>query len=170
MGIPAGEFRSLDITLAEPSNRTSAGTVINATNPLDFGTVNNTSGYIQAGPRVIWWRCTDLAGNTVISNMKFWMSSDSDLVGTNEYYCDITGIWTQNKTITQVSTGSPGLLPKSLPVSNIAKIGGGTITGTGHSDTSQYIYTAISVGPDEAIGAKGGVDGGFQLSLKFDYA
>jgi len=170
MGVPSGEFRTLDISLTEPTNRTTAGSVVDGTNPLDFGTVNNTSGYVQAGPKVLWWRCTNLAGYTTISNMKFWISSNSDLIGTNEYYCDITDTWTQNKTVSQVAAGVPGAFPQSLPSSNVTKIGGGNITGTGHSDTTQYIYTALSIGSDESIGIKGGSGGGMQMSLKFDYA
>lgn len=170
MGVPSGEFRTTSVTLTEPANRTTAGNVVDATNPLDFGTANNTSDIVQVGPKVLWWRCSDLAGNVTISNMKFWLSSNSGLDGTNEYYGDITSAWTQNKTISQVSSGTPGQLPESLPASNITGIGGGDITGTGHADTSQYIYLALSIRPDETIGAKGGSGGGFQVSIKFDYS
>lgn len=169
MGVPTGEFRSLDISLGEPDNRVTAGSVINSVIPLDFGTVNNTGGYVQSGPKVLWWRCTDLSDNSEISNLKFWMSQNGVMNGTNEYYCDITGNWTQNKTISQTAAGSPGRMPESLPASNIASISGGTITGTGHLDTTQYVYLAMSIGPDETIGSKGGLDGGLQVSLKFDY-
>jgi len=170
MAVPLGEFRTVSITLTEPSDRTTAGSIVGATTPLDFGTVNNTSGFVQAGPKVLWWRCTDLNGNAVISNMKFWMSSNGDLVGTNEYYCDIASEWTQNKTVSQTAAGTPGRVPQSIPGSNITGIGGDDITGTGHGDTSQYVYLALSIGVDETIGNKGGSGGGFQLSLKYDYA
>ncbi|MFC1493492.1 hypothetical protein ACFL6O_05975 [candidate division KSB1 bacterium] len=169
MSVPSGEFRTTSITLSEPANRTSAGNTIDNTNPLDFGSVNNTGGNALIGPKVIWWRCTDLAGCTTISNMRFWMSSNSDLSGTNENYCSITDTWTQNKTIAQVTSGTPGILPQSVPASNIVRINGGNITGTGHPDTTQYIYLAFSIGIDEPIGVKGGADGGFQVSIKFDY-
>ncbi len=169
MAVPSGEFRTISTTLSEPGDRTTAGNTIDNTTPLDFGSVNNTGGNTLVGPKVIWWRCTNLAGFSTISNMKFWLSSNSDLSGTNEYYCNITNTWTQNKTIAQVASGSPGLLPQSVPNSNIVKINGGNITGTGHSDTSQYIYLAFSIGLDEPIGIKGGADGGFQVSLKFDF-
>ncbi|MFC1556150.1 hypothetical protein ACFL67_03615 [candidate division KSB1 bacterium] len=170
MGVPTGEFRTTDISLTEPSDRTLDGTVVNTANPLDFGTVNNTGGSVQAGPKVLWWQCTDLAGNTTLSNLKFWLSSNSDLAGTNDYYLDISDTWTQNKTVSQTSSGNPGHAPRSLPAANISCISGGNITGTGHADTSQYIYLALSIGRDEAIGNKGGADGGFKFSLKFDYA
>ncbi|MFC1555120.1 hypothetical protein ACFL7D_10825 [candidate division KSB1 bacterium] len=170
MALPVGEFRTTSINLSEPVDRTTAGNIINSTNPLDFGTVNNTNGIIHAGPKIIWWRCTDLAGFTQISNLKFWLSQNNDLNGTNEYYCDITSVWTQNKTIAQVSSGIPGNLPLSLPASNITGISGSDITGTGHIDTSQYIYLAFAIGPDETIGAKGGANSGFTISIKFDYS
>lgn len=170
MAVPSGEFRTTSISLTEPTDRTNAGTVVDATNPLDFGTANNTNGFVQAGPQALWWRCTDLAGFTTISNVKFWLSANGDLNGTNEYYCDITSSWTQNKTVSQVSAGAPGTLPQSLPSSNITKNGGGDITGTGHADTSQYIYLALSIGSNETIGTKGGSNGDFQVSIKFDYS
>lgn len=170
MAVPSGELRTTSISLTEPADRTIAGNVVSVTNPLDFGTANNTNGIVQVGPKVLWWRCTDLAGYSAISNMKFWMSANSDLNGTNEYYCDITSTWTQNKTVVQVSGGTPGVLPQSLPSSNITRIGGGNITGIGHADTSQYIYMALAIGPDETIGTKGGSGGSFQVSIKFDYA
>ncbi len=170
MAIPIGEFRALDISLTEPANRTTAGTVVNSANPLDMGTINNTSGYVPVGPKAVWWRVTDFGGNSEVSNMKIWMSQNSSLVGTNEYYCDITDTWTQNKTVSQVSSGSPGRIPESQPSNNITRINGGSITGTGHNDTSQYVYLAMLIGSDETVGIKGGFEGGFQLSIKFDYA
>lgn len=169
MAVPTGEFRTMSVSLPEPTNRTTAGNVVGQTTPLDFGSANNTDGTVQIGPKVLWWRCTDLSGFSTITNMKFWLSSNSVLTGTNEYYCDITGTWTQNKTITQVASGTPGTLPQSLPSSNITSITGGEITGTGHIDTSQYVYLALAIGGDEAVGVKGGLAGGFQVSLKFDY-
>lgn len=170
MGVPTGEFRTTSITLTEPVDRTTAGTKVDSNNPLDFGTINNTGGTIQTMPKVIWWRCTDMSGNAVINNMKFWLSSNSDLVGDNEYYCDITSTWTQNKILSQVSGGTPGSLPQASPVSNITKMSGADISGINHANTSQYIYLGLSIGADETIGAKGGNTGGFQVSLKFDYA
>jgi len=170
MAVPTGEFRSTSIALSEPADRTIAGNSVDTTVPLDFGTVNNTNGIVQAGPQVLWWRCSNLAGFSTISNMKFWLSLNSDLDGTNEYYSDISSAWTQNKTVSQVSSGSPGNIPQSLPASNLTKIGGGDITGIGHNDTSQYIYLALSIGSDETIGSKGGANGNFQISIKFDYS
>jgi len=168
--VPTVEFRSLDIAQTEPTDRTTAGTVVSQTNPLDFGTANNTADAVEVGPKCVIFRCSNLQGNTTISNMRFWLSSNVDFVGTNYYYCDITNAWTQNKSVGQVSGGVPGICPTSISTSNLTKINGGDITGTTHSQTSQYIYLALSLGIDEVIGSKGGVGGGFSYSLKFDFS
>ncbi len=168
--IPTVEFRSLDITETEPADRTTAGSVVSQSNPLDFGTANNTAGAVNAGPKCIIFRCSNLQGKTTISNIKFWLSSNSDFVGNNLFYSDITDTWTQNKTVGQVSGGAPGLCPASVPSANVTKISGGDITGTAHADTSQYIYLAMNIGSDEVIGSKGGTGGAFGYSMKFDFA
>ena len=89
--VPTVEFRELDITETEPADRTIAGSVVSQSNPLDFGTANNTAGSVNVGPKCIIFRCSNLQGNSTISNMKFWLSSNSDFSGNNLYYCDITG-------------------------------------------------------------------------------
>ncbi|MFC1562996.1 hypothetical protein ACFL4Z_02995 [candidate division KSB1 bacterium] len=168
--IPTVEFRALDITETEPSDRTTAGSVVSQSSPLDFGTANNTAGAVNVGPKCIIFRCSNLQGNTTISNMKFWLSSNFDFVGNNLFYCDINNTWTQNKTVGQVSGGTPGLCPTSTPSANVTKIGGGDITGIGHADTSQYLYLAMNIRSDEIIGTKGGAGGAFGYSMKFDFS
>ncbi len=168
--IPTVEFRSLGITDTEPSDRTTAGTVVSQNNPLDFGTANNTAEAASVGPKCVIFRCSNLQGNTTISNMRFWLNSNSDFVGNNSYYCDITNTWTQNKTVGQVSGGVPGICPTSISSANVTKINGGDITGITHDQTSQYIYLALSIGTDEVIGTKGGTGGAFGYSMKFDFS
>ena len=168
--IPTVEFRSLDITDTEPADRTTAGTAINQNSPLDFGTANNTAEAASAGPKCVIFRCSNLQGNSTISNMRLWLSSNSDFTGSNYFYCDVTSTWTQNKTVGQVSGGVPGLCPTSVPSANVTKIDGGDITGITHAQTSQYIYLALSIATDELIGEKGDVGGAFAYSLKFDYS
>ena len=170
MAVPTVEFRSLDITGTEPGDRTTAGSVVSAATPLDFGTVNNTAAAADAGPKCLIFRCSNLQGNTTINNLRFWLSSNADFTGTDLYYTDITNTWTQNKTVGQVSGGTPGAMPDSVPAANVTKIGGGDITGIAHADTSQYLYIAVNVGVDEVIGVKGGAGGAFAYSLKFDYS
>jgi hypothetical protein len=168
--VPMVEFRSLDITGTEPANRTTAGSVVSVDTPLDFGTVNNTAAAVDAGPACLVFRCTDLQGNTSISNLRFWLNNNGDFSGTTRFFSDITDTWAQNKTTAQISGGTPGIVPDSVPSANATAMGGGDITGIGHGDTSQYIYLAINVGIDEIIGAKGGVGEAFSFALKFDYA
>ncbi len=170
MAIPVVEFRSFDISETEPANRTTAGSAVSQDSPLDFGTVNNTAGNVQAGPACLIFRCSNLAGNTVISNLRFWLSRNAAFTGTDRFYCEVTDTWTQNKTVSEVAAGTPGIIPQSLPPANVQKTGGGDIAGTGHADTSQYIYVALEIGQDEIIGVKGGADGGFAYSMKFDYS
>jgi len=171
MAIPDVEFRTYDISLSEPADRTSAGNVIDLNTPLDFGTINNTAANVNVGPEVCWFRVKDMQGNTSISNMKFFLSQNSALEGTgNEYYLDITNMWTQNKTVSEVSSGNPGICPQSVPQSNLQKINGGAITGTGHTDTSQYIYLALNINMSEPVGAQKGLNGGFKFCCKFDYS
>lgn len=170
MLVPIVEFRELDIAGTEPANRTIAGSVVGESAPLDFGTANNTAGSVLVGPKCIIFRSSNLQGNLTIGNMRFWLSANTALVGKNHYYCDITDIWTQNKTIAQVMAGTPGTIPTNVPSANVQKTGGGDITGIGHADTSQYIYVALQIGQDEIIGVKGGEGGGFGYSMKFDYS
>lgn len=168
--VPTVEFRSLDITDTEPADRTTSGTVVSSDNALDFGTANNTADAASVGSKCVIFRCSNLQGNTTISNIRFWLSLNADFMGTNYFYCDITSTWTQNKSVGQVSGGVPGICPSSVPSANVTKIDGGDITGTTHEQTSQYIYLALSVGTDEVIGEKGDVGGAFAYSLKFDYS
>ena len=170
MAIPAVEFRSLDITETEPANRTTAGSSVGQDVPLDFGTVNNTAGIAQAGPVCLIFRCTNLQGNALLSNLRFWLSNNASFSGVNRFFCAVTDTWTQNKTVSEVAAGTPGIIPESVPAANVARIGGGDIAGTGHADTSQYIYLALEIGQNELIGLKGGADGGFAYSMKFDYS
>ncbi|RKY88692.1 hypothetical protein DRQ09_02460 [candidate division KSB1 bacterium] len=171
MAIPEVEFRTYDISLSEPADRTTAGSIIDINNPLDFGIVNNTGSNANAGPRVCWFRAKDLKGNASISNMKFFLSQNSIFEGTgNEFYLDITSVWTQNKSVGEVSSGNPGICPQSEPSSNLQRMNGGAITGTGHNDTSQYIYLAININKSEPVGSNKGLNGGFKFCCKFDYS
>jgi len=171
MALPQVEFRTYDTGLSEPADRTTAGTVIDIDTPLDFGTVNNTAENVKVGPKVCWFRVKNMMGNASISNMKFFLSQNNALEGTgNEFYLDITNAWTQNKTVEEVSSGNPGICPLSVPSSNLQKINGGVITGTGHSDTSQYIYLALNINKSEPVGLQKGLSGGFKFCCKFDYS
>jgi len=143
------EWRSFDVTGSEPVNRTIEGSVITADNPLNFG----SGGVGDSAVKCLIFRAVNLGIYTTISNMRFYLQAKT-LVGANSYYCDITDTWTPNKSVAQVSGGTPGTIPQTEPVANVTKIGGGNITGVGHADTSQYIYLAMNIGVDEIPGAK----------------
>ncbi len=171
MGVPIGEFRSFDITGAEPADRTTEGVVVSASSLLDLGTVNNTSGSELIGPFCLIYRISDMAGNSSVYDIAFALIGNSALDGTNEYYLDITNTWTQNKTSEQVAAGNPGICPQSFPSSpNLQKKGGGDIAGTDHANTSQYIYIAFKIGQNESVGTdKGGACGGIRCGTKSAY-
>ena len=163
--IPETEFRTLPVTSAEPADRTTEGTVIGEGNSLDLGSVDTTDEARDSAVRAIWWRVTDMNGATEISNIRIWISDTTGFVGNNTWYMDITDTWIQGKTAVQVKTGSPGTAPASEPSTNLAKIGGGVITGTTHSQTSQYIYITGNIGVNETTGIKNGL----KLTVKFYY-
>ena len=163
--VPSTEFRTISVSSAEPGNRTSDGTVIGESGLLDLGEVDTTDEAQDSPVKVIWWRVTDMKDNTEIRNIRVWISDTTGLVGNDTLYIDITDIWTQNKTEVQVQTGSPGIAPVSEPSANLTKNGGGTITGTAHNQTSQYIYITGNIGVNETTGIKNNL----KLTIAFDY-
>ena len=115
--------------------------------------------------RVVWWRVKDMDDAMEISNIRVWISDTSGFVGTNTWHMDITDTWSRGKTPVQVKTGTPGTAPISEPSANLTKNGEGTITGTTHAQTSQYIYFTGNIGVNETTGQKTGL----KLTVKFDY-
>ena len=163
--IPETEFRTLGVTNTEPTDRTSDGTVVGDGQSLDLGSIDTTDEAQDTPVRVLWWRVKDMKDATEISNIRVWISDTTGFVGTDTWYLDITDTWTQGKTPIQVKTGSPGTAPTSEPTANLTKNGGGTITGTTHAQTSQYIYFTSTIGVNETTGEKTGL----KLTVKFDY-
>ena len=163
--IPETEFRTLSVSSTEPEARTSGGAIAGEGQSLDLGTIDTTDEARDIPVKVIWWRVSDLKGNTEISNMRVWISDTSGFVGTDTWYMDITDTWTQGKTPVQIKTGLPGTAPTSEPSANLTKSGGGTITGKTHAQTSQYIYITGNIGVNETTGQKTGL----KLTVKFDY-
>ena len=163
--VPIIEIRTLSVSSPEPTDRTTGGTVIGVGDTLDLGAVD-TSDEAQDSPvRVFWWRVADMQGNSEISNIRVWISDTEGFAGTDTWHLDITDTWTHNKTAVQVKTGSPGTAALSEPSANLTKYGGGTITGTTHDQTSQYIYISGNIGVNETTGEKSGL----KLTVKFDY-
>ena len=163
--IPETEFRTLPVSSQEPADRTTAGKAVGEGTSLDLGTIDTTDEAQDIPVRVLWWRVKDMKDATEISNIRVWISDTTGFVGTDSWFFDITDIWTPGKTPVQVKTGSPGAAPLTEPAANITKIAGGTISGTSHNETSQYIYITGTIGVNEATGEKTGL----KLTVTFDY-
>jgi len=157
------QFRSYDVSDVEPIDRTTQGSMVSDNVPLNFDTQDSGQ---DSSVRVVCFRAVNMAIYTTITNMKFYLYSKVGFTDpNNQYYCDITDTWTQNKTPAQVHAGTPGYIPETEPGStNLTKIGGGDIQGGGHADTSQYVYLAFYVGAEETAGFKD-----FNYKLVFDY-
>jgi hypothetical protein len=162
---PITEFRTLQVEAEEPTDRTTAGTVLGGETTLDLGEVDTTDEPQDIPVRVIWWRVADMSGASEITNIRVWLAGIGALSGTNLWYMDITDTWTKGKIPIQVATGSPGDAPLAEPTSNLTRIGGGTITGITHDQTSQYIYLTGRIGLDEPTGGKTGLT----LTVTYDY-
>jgi len=163
--VPITEFRTLPVSSPEPEDRTAEGTVIGTGDVLDLGEVDTTDEAQDSPVRVVWWDITDMNGNTEISNIRVWISDTTGLVGNDTLFMDITDTWTRDKTPVQVKTGSPGIAPLSEPSANLTRNGGGSITGTTHEQTSQYIYITGNIVVNETTGRKDSL----KLTIKFDY-
>lgn len=155
------EYREFDITTVEPTDRVTDGSVVSASTPLIYDSQESGDSNVKC----IIFRAKNLGIYSTISNMKFFLNSRTGFEGDNSYYCDITDSWTQDKSVAQVSGGTPGTISQSLPPSaNITKNGGGDIEGLTHADTSQYIYLALNIGEDEVSGFKD-----LTYRVQFDY-
>lgn len=163
--VPTVEFRTLPAGQDEPEDRTTAGTVIGDGESLDLGAVDTTDEAQDSPVRVLWWRVTDMQGCGEITNLRVWISGTDGMTGSNEWHLDITDTWTKGKTAVQVKTGTPGIAPLTEPSPNLTRIGGGSITGVTHDQTSQYIYITGTIGVNETTGEKPGLT----LSVAFDY-
>jgi hypothetical protein len=155
--IPVTEFRTLPVSGAEPTDRTSQGEVIAEDGTLDLGTVDTTDEAQDTGVRVVWWRVSDMNGASEISDIRVWLEGADEFGGTNAWRMDITDIWTPGKTPVQVETGAPGEAPSTEEDgAAMTRAGGGVITGTAHDQTSQYIYLSGRIGVNEPTGNKTG--------------
>ena len=163
--IPITEFRTFPVSSAEPFDRTVQGTVQGDGDSLDLGTVDTTDEAQDTPVKVVWWRVSDMRGNTEVSNIRVWLEGAEEITGKLSWYMDITDTWTTGKTTVQVRTGIPGTAPLLEPSANLTARGGGAITGTGDADVSRYIYITGNIGVDVPTGAC--VD--LKLRVMFDY-
>lgn len=151
--------------MPEPENRTAEGTVVGTGDTLDLGEVNTTDEAQETQVKALWWRVTNMNGNTEISNIRVWISDTAGYIGATAWYLDVTDTWTPGKTAVQVMTGNPGAAALFEPSANVTKMNGGTIMGTTHDQTSQYIYLTGKIGVNETTGEKSGP----KVMVKFDY-
>jgi hypothetical protein len=163
--IPITEFRTFPVSSAEPLDRTVQGTVLGSGDSLKLGAVDTTDEAQDTPVKVVWWRVNDMRGNIEISNIRVWIEGAGDITGASSWYMDITDAWTAGKTAVQVKTGTPGDVPLSEPLPNLARSGGGIITGTGDAEVSQYIYITGNIG----VNVPTGETTDLKLRVKFDY-
>lgn len=163
--IPVTEFRMFPVASPEPSDRTVMGTVVGDGRRLDLGQFDTTDEARETAAFVLWWRAVDLKDNDLITNVRVHLDTTGMTPGKTLWRMDITGIWTPGKTPVMIRTGSPGEAPLAPPGAPLERILGGPITGSGHDQTSQYIYLAAAVGVGEPVGIKTGP----ALIISFDH-
>lgn len=163
---PVMEFRTLPVSSAEPADRTTQGTVLGVGETLDLGAVDTTDEAQDTAVRVFWLRIADMGGYSEVGEIRVWIEDADEFPGANAWRLDVTDEWTPGKTAVQVETGSPGAAPLSEETAaEVTRIGGGVITGTGHADTSQYLYLAGRIGVNEPTGTKVGP----KIMVRFRY-
>lgn len=162
--IPQIEFRTLPIAADEPDDRTAAGVVVGSGDVLELGRVDTTDEPQDTPVRVIWLRVKDIQGCSEVRNLCVRLADDGGMSAA-DWYIDITDTWTKGKTPLQVRAGTPGPVPTQAPACNLHRIGGGSITGITHDQTSQYIYITGAVGVGQPVGDFGGL----RLAVTFDY-
>jgi len=163
--IPVTEFRTFSVFAEEPADRTSQGTVAGEGDVLDLGEADATDEARNTAVRVVWWRVSDLNGAIEVRNIRAWLEGASGEGGSIAWHMDITDAWTRGKTPVQVETGTPGDAPTAEGEPNLARIGGGPITGLSHDQTSRYIYLSARIGVNAPPGKKSGI----RLRIKYDF-
>ncbi len=162
---PITEFRTIDASGPEPSDRAASGVIAGTGGALELGRVDTTDEAQDIPVRVLWWRVSDMRGCAEITNIRARLTGTDTLAGDNAWHMDITDSWTPGKTPVQVATGSPGIAPSDTPGAALERAGGGPIEGTSHDQTSQYIYIAGRIAVNETTGDKTGI----VLEVTYDY-
>jgi len=175
MAAPSITFRQFDVSnFADPSGTRHLktgdtdvhpaftkvlGTTVNQ--HLDFGINNISNSGINSATKVVLAHM-DNSGDltTQLYNMKLWLPSTTSFQGTVRFnlfkssYLTSSG-WkpnyvVQNNSLEQVSTS----LPSSGNI--LRQDGSSTITGSGDSQVTEWIYLSVYTGTDEPVGLKGG--------------
>ena len=163
--IPITEFRTLPVSVTEPADRTTQGTVVGTGDTLDLGMVDTTDEARDTTVRVVWWRVCDMNGAIEVCNLRVWLEGTEGVGGTADWRMDITESWTRGKTPVRVETGTPGAAPLAEGAPNLTGRVGGTITGVTHNQTTQYIYISGNVGVSVPTGVKSGI----RIVVKYDF-
>lgn len=175
MAAPTITFRQFDVSnFADPSGarhlKTGDASVhaafvkqlgTSASQHLDFGINDISTSGINSSTKVVLAHM-DSSGDltTQLFNMKFWLPSTTSFRGTVRYnmfkssYVASSG-WKpayvlQNNSLEQV----PTVLPSSGNI--LRQNGASTITGSGDSQVTEWVYLSVYTGRDESVGLKGG--------------
>lgn len=154
---PRTEFRIYPVSGDEPADRTTAGAAAGDGDVLDLGTLDTTDEAQDVPVVAVCWRVLDFDGGYEVRNLRVWLEGTDGLAGSAVWHMDISDEWTKGKTPVEVGGGTPGAAPLAEGAPNLTRIGGGTITGSTHDQTSQYIYLSGRVGVDVPTGAAEGV-------------
>jgi hypothetical protein len=133
----------------------------NANQHLDFGINDITNSGINSATKVVLAHM-DSSGDltTQLYNMKFWLPTSTAFTATVRFnmfkssYVNSSG-WRPNYVLQNDSLEQ---VPTTLPSSGnlLKQDGSGTITGSGDSQVTEWIYLSVYTGTDEPVGLKGG--------------
>jgi len=168
--VAAPNVKLVQFDLSAATSGTWGGFIDTTTRALAFGAIDNSVSGSMSATKLVAMSGVEFNGNTVIENMKFYLSSRSDwTTGDSRFYMDINNIYTQNKTLSTSNDNVPTAIPANQ---NYFRLGGGSqITGSGQVDgLGQWIYLAVFAGTDVLDGTYGVLGGGgFRFRVTFDY-
>lgn len=163
---PATSGRHLETALnwSQKADATTSGY-------LDMGTVNNTSAKVSTSTVAVVPFCSNMNGATTVSNMKFWMPTQTAITtGTVTFNEQIQTAWQSGIALTDAS-GS--YTSSSLPSVQNVNRQDGTTTVTGANSDSQameFIYVSTTVDTDVPAGEYGVAPGAMKFRLTFDFS
>jgi len=142
---------------------------------LDFGINNITNSGVNSSTKVVLAHM-DASGDltTQLFNLKFWLPSVNSFTGTVRYNLQKSNYIEQSgwKPDLVVQNNSTETVPTTLPTSGniLRQDGNATITGSGDSEVTEWLYLSIFTNTDEPVGLKGGPGlNTFRFRLTGDY-
>ncbi len=141
---------------------------------LEFGNINNTVSGSISDTRLIYARASSLGDASGIFNMKFFLSSTSDVQGTVRFLesreFHFVGGNLLNESADDVLISVPTMPNYSgTIIEPVFPLGKGAISGTLEQDAGMYIYLACLANTDVNAGNYGGPGGGIRYRLMYDY-